>query len=119
VNGITTRLNEQQVTAIKLKIQSHHNLQSSLEVKNAKTRLEKALLVRQALRLQEELIAELSSENARLEAACGREVFDHRATKAALSGRETGLAMIQRIAEAGGLLVSDREDIRAAYGRGT
>jgi hypothetical protein len=115
VNGITTRLNEAQATAVKLKIQGHHNLQSSLEVK--KTRLEKAMLIQQAMRLQDELIAELEAENARLEAAFGREVLEHRGTKAILAERETGLGMIQRIAEAGGLLVSDREDMLNTYRR--
>jgi hypothetical protein len=39
------------------------------------------------------------------------------ATQALLAERETGLEMIQRIAEAGGLLVSDREDLLATYRR--
>jgi DNA-binding Lrp family transcriptional regulator len=66
VNGVTTYLNEEQVTAIKLKIQGHHNLQTTLEVQNIKTRLEKALLIQQAMRFQGEMIAELETENATL-----------------------------------------------------
>ena len=37
INGKTTYLTEAQVTAIKLKIQGHHNLKSTLEVRNTKT----------------------------------------------------------------------------------
>lgn len=65
-NGKTTYLNEAQVTAIKFKIQKHHNLQSTLEVENSKTRLEKALIVQQALLIQQEEISELRTENTEL-----------------------------------------------------
>jgi hypothetical protein len=107
-NGQATHLNEAQVTAVKL------NLEKKFEVK---TRLEKAMLIQQAMRLQDELIAELKTENARLESAFGREVLDHRGTRALLAEREAGLAAVQRIAEAGGLLVSDREDMLNTYRR--
>jgi phage antirepressor YoqD-like protein len=63
VNGVTTYLNEEQATAIKLKIQGHHNLQSNLEVQNIKTDLEKALLIRQAMQFQQEIIESLQKEN--------------------------------------------------------
>jgi transposase len=62
-------------------------------------------------------IAELKAENTRLAAAYGREVLDHNADKALLSERETGLETIQRIAEAGGLLLSDKEDMAMTYRR--
>ena len=39
------------------------------------------------------------------------------ATQTLFAERETGLEMTQRIAEAGGLLVSDREDLLATYRR--
>jgi excisionase family DNA binding protein len=52
-------LNEAQVTAIKL------NLEKKFEVK---TRLEKALLIRQAMQFQDELIADLQQENEALKA---------------------------------------------------
>lgn len=62
VNGKTTLFNEAQCTAIKMKIEKHHNLQSTLEVL-PKTKLEKQLLIKQAMMFQEELIAELQAEN--------------------------------------------------------
>lgn len=64
VNGKVTHLNEMQCTAIKMKIENHHNLQSTLEVM-PKTKLEKQLLIKQAMMFQEELIAELQEENER------------------------------------------------------
>jgi hypothetical protein len=51
------------------------------------------------------------------EAAYGREVLDHAATRELLSERETGLGFYQRIAESAGLAMSDRDDIAALYGR--
>ena len=66
VNGVATYLNEVQVTAIKLKIQGHHNLQNTLEVRNVKTNLEKALLIQQAMQFQQEIIETLQQENTEL-----------------------------------------------------
>ena len=61
--GKTTYLTEAQATALKL------NLRKTAEVIAApKTALEKALLVRQALLIQQETIAELEVENAELRA---------------------------------------------------
>lgn len=62
INGKTTYFNEKQCTAIKMKIEKHHNLQSTLEVM-PKTKLEKHLLIKQAMMLQDELISELQAEN--------------------------------------------------------
>jgi phage antirepressor YoqD-like protein len=55
-NGKTTYMNEAQVTAISLDLRSHHNLEGTFEVK---TPLEKQLLIRQAMALQDEIIEEL------------------------------------------------------------
>jgi DNA-binding Lrp family transcriptional regulator len=127
-NGITTYLNEAQVTAVKLAITSQlaamvptqncvgQENEMTTKVVSAKTRLEKALIIQQAMRLQGELIQELKAENNRLAAAYGREVLDHKATKNLLGERETGLESIQRIAESGGLVLSDRDDLLSAYG---
>lgn len=58
-NGQVTYLTEMQVTAIKL------NLRKNLEVASQpKTRLEKALLIQQALEYQQDIITELEKENA-------------------------------------------------------
>jgi phage antirepressor YoqD-like protein/predicted DNA-binding protein YlxM (UPF0122 family) len=64
-NGLTTYLDEVQVTAIKLQIQSGGNryLKDNFELKNVKTSLEKKLIVRQAIDLLEEEISELRLEN--------------------------------------------------------
>jgi phage antirepressor YoqD-like protein len=59
-NGRPTYLDEAQVTAIKLKIERHHNLRSTAEL--PKTTLEKQLLIRQAMALQDEMIVELQGE---------------------------------------------------------
>jgi len=61
VNGKTTYLNEGQVTAIKLQIEKHHNLQSTLEV-IPKTDLEKEMLILQAMQFQAERINILQSK---------------------------------------------------------
>ena len=62
-NGKTTCLTETQVTAVKL-----HLGKNSEVAALPKTRLEKALLIQQAMRFQDELIAELEMENAGLKA---------------------------------------------------
>ena len=64
INGVTTFLNEEQVTAIKLQIQSGGNryLKDNFEVINVKTDLEKELLIFQAMQFQQEKINKLQSE---------------------------------------------------------
>jgi len=62
-NGKTTYLNEAEVTAVNLTIKQNPYLVQSYEVK---TKLEKALLIKQALQFQEEMIIELQSENQEL-----------------------------------------------------
>ncbi|ORC37293.1 hypothetical protein B4O97_03630 [Marispirochaeta aestuarii] len=59
--GKTTYLNETQVTAVKKRIEGHHNLKSTLEVL-PKTALEKRLIVRQAINLLNEEIEELQAQ---------------------------------------------------------
>lgn len=58
-NGKTTYLNEIQVTAIKLKMAEAHNLRN---VPKVQTKLERALLIQQALHLQQEIIEEQQAE---------------------------------------------------------
>ena len=61
--GKTAYLDEAQVTALK------YNLRKTAEVMaTPKTRLEKALLVQQALRLQQEMVEDLQNENAGIKA---------------------------------------------------
>jgi hypothetical protein len=58
IHGKATLLNEAQVTAVKLN--SHKNAAVS---QSPKTRLEKTLLIKQAIQLKEEIIIELQQEN--------------------------------------------------------
>jgi phage antirepressor YoqD-like protein len=58
-NGVATYLNEEQVTAIKLELESHHNLEGTFEVS---TRLERQLYIAKALQFANEEIQQLQSE---------------------------------------------------------
>jgi len=63
INGKTTYLNEAQVTAVKM------NLRKTAEVMaQPKTSLEKALLIKQAMQFQQEIIESLQTENTELKA---------------------------------------------------
>ena len=134
--GKPTRLNEEQVTVIleKMKTANSHYDSSSRNpaynniVAGAETSLSKEFRLAMLYRRDAEIMQEaaslerelrLAAENRLLdtEAAFGREVLDRQGTKAILSEREAGLETVQRIAEAGGLLVSDREDLLNTYRR--
>jgi hypothetical protein len=117
VTGKTTYLNEAHVTAIKRRIEGHHNLPSSLEVKYARTALEEDLIIQQAMTIQQQRIERLQSENRALAAAYGQEVLDHKATKHLLEEQKLGTSMYQRIAESAGLVTTDREDMLRLYQR--
>jgi phage antirepressor YoqD-like protein len=58
-NGLPTYLNETQVTAVKLELESHHNLEGTFEVS---TRLERQLYIAKALQFANEEIQQLQSE---------------------------------------------------------
>lgn len=58
-NGVTTYLNEEQVTAVKLELESHHNLEGTFEVS---TRMERQLYIAKALQFANEEINELQTE---------------------------------------------------------
>ena len=57
----TMVFNEAQATAIKIELQNH----SKVNMASPKTKLEKQLLIRQAMQLQDEIIKELQDENKR------------------------------------------------------
>lgn len=59
--GQTPRFNEAQVTAIKFELQNH----SKVNMTSPKTKLEKQLIIQQAMQFQAEIIAELQEENER------------------------------------------------------
>jgi phage antirepressor YoqD-like protein len=61
-NGVTTYLNEEQVTALKLEIERHHNLSSTGQVGHVSTRLERQLYIAKALQFVNEEIQQLRSE---------------------------------------------------------
>ena len=69
-HGKTTYLNEIQVTAIKLQIQSggKRNSKDNLGVKGVQTKLEKTLLIQQGYKLLLEEVEELTEENQQLKA---------------------------------------------------
>lgn len=64
--GKITYFTENHVTAIKMEIQNHHNLQSSLEVRSSTTDLEMLLLAKRVAAWQDEKIKALQVENAKL-----------------------------------------------------
>ena len=68
--GSTTYLNEAEVTVIKKRIEQNAHLATSYDhtklVDMPKTNLEKQLLIRQAMQLQNEMIAELEAKNEQL-----------------------------------------------------
>jgi hypothetical protein len=55
-------LNEEQVTALKLEIERHHNLSSTGQVEYVSTRLERQLYIAKALQFANEEIQQLQSE---------------------------------------------------------
>ncbi len=69
-NGKTTFLNETEITAIKKRIEQNAHLVTYDDrhrlAEMPKTNLEKQLLIRQAMQLQNEMIAELEAENKQL-----------------------------------------------------
>jgi hypothetical protein len=115
-NGKTTLLNETQVTvileAIKRGNGNQYNLASSSQgIDTTKSRaLRIDLLHRQIENEMQGEIDELKLENNSLR-------INLQATKSLLAERESGLSIIQRIAEAGGCLITDRDDVLSAYRR--
>jgi hypothetical protein len=120
-NGKATLLTEEQATviieAMKRGANNQHGLPSRSEgVDTTKSRaLRIDLLHRQ---IEAEMQAEIADLDRRLkttEAAYGREVLDHKATKNLLSERETGLGVYQRICEDRSFMLSDQDDLISPY----
>jgi hypothetical protein len=117
-NGKLTLLTEAQVTVILEAMKkpassgTKYNLASQLQgVDTKKSRaLRIDLLHRQIESEMQGEINELKAENITLQ-------NNLRAAKHLLTERETGLEVIQRIAENRGLIMSDRDDVLATYGR--
>jgi DNA-directed RNA polymerase subunit L len=91
-----------------------HNVMQGIETEKSRVVRVAILAQRQHeinLQIQAEMkaeIAELKSKNKTLSA-------DLQATKSLLDRRTDGLSMIQRIAEAGGLVTTDRDDLCSPY----
>jgi DNA-binding CsgD family transcriptional regulator len=125
-NGKTTRLDEAQTTIIleairKGAVTNHNNdLLSSMEGVETGQSLDfqLALKERELHLLWKQKATQQEHRAIVAEAAYGREVLDHAATRELLSERETGLGFYQRVAESAGLAMSDRDDLAALYGRG-
>ncbi|MDR1252925.1 MAG: hypothetical protein LBK62_12315 [Treponema sp.] len=121
-NGKLTLLTEEQVTVILEAIKRGHaggpnnvagTLRTSLEgTETALTPALKLAELAELIKRSYEQIDEIkTAEIARLNT-------DLAATRQLLDYRTAGLETIQRIAEAGGLVMSDRDDIEATYRRG-
>jgi hypothetical protein len=109
VNGKQTVLDENQVTiiveAMKRGNNNQHDLASSLQgVDTTKSRALRIDL------LHRQIEAEMQGEIDELKKALSD-------TRQLLEYRTAGLETIQRIVEAGGLIMSDREDIESMYRR--
>lgn len=65
-NGISSSISEVEATLIKKKIEASGRNDIIMPSKLPKTNLEKQLLIRQAMQLQNEMIAELTAQNERL-----------------------------------------------------
>lgn len=66
-NGIETKLNENQVTIIKLNIEKNPMIPYTIVEGMPKSNLEKQLIIKQAMIIQQELIKELQKEKQQLE----------------------------------------------------
>jgi hypothetical protein len=113
-SGKTTYLDEKQVAiileSIKKSTAEHRGLESinlQRSVAGIETTLSPALKLEMLYRQIDEI---KTAEIARLNA-------DLAATQRLLDARTAGLETIQRIAESGGLVLSDREDIESTYRR--
>jgi hypothetical protein len=115
-NGKRTLLDERQITvileAMKRGNSNQYNLARSLQgIDTSKSRVFRVdLLHRQIEAEMQSEIDELERENAGLR----KELTG---TRLLPDARTEGLQMIQRIAEAGGLVMSDRDDTAATYRR--
>jgi hypothetical protein len=116
-NGVKTLYNDREATLILESIKRGQENQTTLKgslqgVETALTPALKLAELTELIKRSYEQIDEIkTAEIARLNA-------DLAATQQLLEYRTAGLATIQRIAEAGGLIMSDRDDIEATYRRG-
>ena len=117
----TQVFNEAQATAIKLELQNH----SKVNALSPKTTLEKQLLIKQAMRLQDEMIAELQAQNEMQKAMIEEmqpksDVYDSISDSATLQDLQTaavtiGIKNIFKILEADGIIEKKTTNDGQAY----
>ena len=121
-NGKATFLTESQVTVILEKMKAVNRHYDSSErnptynniIEGIETSLSKEFRLAMLYKQKAEIAEEAAALERELRISSERQ---HQVTKHLLAERETGLEAIQRIAEAGGLLLSDRDDLLATYRR--
>jgi hypothetical protein len=125
-NGVATHFDHREITLLLESIKSVKSQNNTLKVdlQGTETALTPALklaelteLIKRSYEQIDEIknaeIARLRKENARIP-QLERENTN---VKAAFEAQKSGLEIIQRIAEAGGLIMSDRDDINSMYRR--
>jgi DNA-binding transcriptional MerR regulator len=130
-NGKTTHLTETQVTVILEAMKSKetggtfhrrgnsetlHNVTQGINTSQSRA-LRIAVLAQQQHAIDLQIQAEMQGEINELKTENRSLASSLQGTKNLLAERETGLSMIQRIAEAGGCLLTDMDDVLATYGR--
>lgn len=129
--GVQTLLNETQVTLIVEALKSRetggafhkkengdtlHNLMQGINTSQSRS-LRIAVLAQKQQELASQMQAELEAEIAELKTENKVLKGDLSSTKRLLERRTAGLETIQRIAEAGGLVKTDRDDVLDTYRR--
>ena len=125
-NGKQTLLNEAQVTVILEAMKAtggqgqKETLQENLEGIETSMSLDIQIAIaeRQAKDLERQAKELWKRKALEQEARAVRAELELLTTKGLLDEREIGLSTYQRIAESGGLVLSDRDDLASAYRRG-
>ena len=115
-NGKPTYWTEAEVTLLLEKIKRGNNNQHNLPLamEGIETTLSKEFRLAMIYKQEAELMKEAATLERELRVSTEQQL---QATQNLLNERETGLEVIQRIAEAGGLMLTDRDDLLAMYGR--
>jgi phage antirepressor YoqD-like protein len=99
-DGIATYLNEEQVTLIKLTIERSGRNDLANVRQLPKTKLEKQLIIKQAMDLQDEIINELKVELAISESRVARLIHDDRTFTTGELAKEIGMKSAQELNQA-------------------
>ena len=130
-NGKITLLNEAQVTVIleamkaketgagfhkKETGSTFHNVIEGVETAHSRA-VRIAVLTQKQREIDQQIQGELQAEIVELRAKNKSLANNLQATENLLTERTTGLSTYQRIAESGGLALTDRDDVLGTYGR--